>query len=207
MTIAAWQAAADGWTAKQIHDTVAAIVRQPAYAVPVRRTLLAGVLRFIGERLRELSELLGGSYNARIIVIVAVALLVLAIVGRIIIVRRGDVLGPSADSIHIVGTVGRDYWGIAAELEKRGDFTGASHAVYLAVLDALMRAGGVTFHPSKTVGDYVRDLRQRGSISLDAFREFGGRFERDVFGAEPPNAVSYRRLVELAAFAKTARAA
>jgi len=29
-----------GWTARQIHDTVAAIARQPEYAVPVRRSLL-----------------------------------------------------------------------------------------------------------------------------------------------------------------------
>lgn len=207
MTIAAWQAVADGWTAKQIHDTVAAIVRQRAYAVPVRQTLLGSIVRFIGERLRELSDLLGGSHNTRIIIIVAVGLLVLAIVGRLLVTRRGDSLRRSASGAQIVGTQGRDYWAIAAELEKRHDFTGASHAVYLAVLDALVRSGGVTFHPSKTVGDYVRDLRQRRSTSVDAFRDFGRRFERDVFGAEPPDAASYGRLVELAAFAKTARAA
>jgi len=207
VTGAAWQVATDGWTAKQIHDTVAAIARQPAYAVPVRRTLLASILRFIGDTLRDLSQLFGGAQNARVIVIVAVALLAVAIVGRLVVGRRSVLRRQTAGSLQIVGSASRDYWTIANEMEARSDYTGASHALYLAVLDALMRAGGVTFHPSKTVGDYIRDLQHRRSASLEAFRAFGSRFERDVFGAEAPNAISYRRLVALAAFAKTARAA
>jgi hypothetical protein len=201
------QAVADGWTAKQIHDTVAAIVRQPAYAVPVRQTLLGRVLKFIGDELRDLIELVGGWQNARLIVIVAVALLVLAVVARIAVGRRLEQRRQTAGSLQIVGSSRRDYWVLAAELERRGEFLGASHALYLAVLDALGRSGALSFHTSKTVGDYVRDLKQRHSPSLAAFQEFSSRFERDVFGAEPPSAATYRRLAELAAFAKTARAA
>ncbi len=201
------QVVADGWTAKQIHDTVAAIVRQRAYAVPVRQTLLGRVFRFIGDELRQLIELVGGWENARIIVIAAVALLVVAIAGRIVVGRGLELRRQTAGSLQIVGSSRRDYWVLAAEFEQRGDFVAASHALYLAVLDALGRAGALTFHASKTVGDYVRDLRQRRSPSLGAFQEFGTRFERDVFGAEPPSALTYHRLTELAAFARTARAA
>jgi hypothetical protein len=202
-----FQGVAGGWTAKQIHDTVAAIVRQAAYAVPVRRTLLEQLLRFIGDELRDLIELLGGSRNARFAVIAAVALLVLAIVGRIIVGRRVELRRQTAGSLQIVGTSRRDFWALAAELEERGDFIGASHALYLAVLDALSRAGGLSFHGSKTAGDYERELRQRRSPAVDAFRQFARRFERNVFGAATPNAESYRELAELAAFARTARAA
>jgi hypothetical protein len=207
VTFAGSQAVADGWTAKQIHDTVAAIVRQRAYAVPVRQTLLGRVIKFIGDELRDLIELVGGWGNARIIVIVAVALLVVAIAGRILVGQRIERRRQTAGSLQIVGSSRRDYWVLAAELEQRGDFIAASHALYLAVLDALGRSGALSFHTSKTAGDYVRDLRQRRSPSLDAFQSFTGRFERDVFGAEPPNAVTYRRLVELAEFARTPRAA
>ena len=207
MTVAILQAVADGWTAKQIHDTVAAIVRQPAYAVPIRQTLLGRVLEFIGDEFRDLIRLLGGSQNARLIVIVAVALLVLAIAGRIVVGQRLELRRRTAGSLQIVGSARRDYWVLAGELEQRGDFVAASHALYLAVLETLARSGAVTFHASKTAGDYVRDLKQRRSDSLEAFRDFGNRFERDVFGAQPPNAATYRRLTELAAFAKRARAA
>jgi hypothetical protein len=208
VTVAILQAVADGWTAKQIHDTVAAIVRQPAYAVPIRQTLLGRVLEFIGDEFRDLIRLLGGSQNARLIVIVAVALLVLAIAGRIVVGQRLELRRRTAGSLQIVGSARRDYWVLAGELEQRGDFVAASHALYLAVLEALARSGGaVTFHASKTVGDYVRELKQRRSDSLEAFRQFGDRFERDVFGAQAPNAATYRQLVELAAFAKRARAA
>ena len=207
MIVAVLQGIAGGWTAKQVHDTVAAIVRQSVYAVPVRQTLLSRVLKFIGDELRDLMELVGGWENARILVMVAVALLVIAIVGRIVIGRRIEQRRQTAGSLRIVGASRRDYWALAGELEQRGDFLAASHALYLAVLDSLGRTGALVFHPSKTVGDYVRDLKQRRSPSLDAFQEFGGRFERDVFGAEPPSAVTYRRLAELAAFARMARAA
>jgi hypothetical protein len=207
VTAAVFQGVADGWTAKQIHDTVAAIARHPAYAAPVRRTLLGRFLRFIGDELRDLMQLLGGSQNARIIVIAAVALLVLAIAGRIVVGRGLEARRRTANSLQIVGSSRRDYWALASELEQRGNFVAASHALYLAVLDAMSRAGGVTFHSSKTVGDYVRDLRQRRSPFSDAFREFADRFERDVFGVEAPSEATYRRLTDLAAFARTPRAA
>lgn len=207
MTVAVLQAVADGWTARQIHDTVAAIARQPAYATPVRRTLLGRFVRFLGDELRDLIQLLGGWQNARVLVMIAVALLVLAIAARIVIGRRIELRRRTASSLQIVGSSRRDYWALAAELEQRSDFVGASHALYLAVLDTLARGGALTFHASKTVGDYVRDLRQRRSPSLEAFREFGRRFERDVFGAEPPSAATYQILTTLAAFARTARAA
>src|SRR6476646_7568249 len=171
----------DGWTAKQIHDTVAAIVRQRVYAVPIRQTLLGRVLKFIGDEFRDLIRLLGGSQNARLIVIVAVALLILAIAGRIVVGQRLELRRRTAGSLQIVGSARRDYWVLAGELEQRGDFVAASHALYLAVLETLARSGAVTFHASKTVGDYVRDLKQRRSDSLEAFRDFGSRFEHDVF--------------------------
>ena len=136
--------------------------------------MLGRFLRFIGDEFRDLMELLGGSQNARIIVIAAVALLVLAIAGRIVVGRRLEIRRRTANSLQIVGSSRRDYWALAAELEQRGDFVAASHALYLAVLDALSRSGGVTFHSSKTVGDYVRDLRQRRSPFSDAFRDIRG---------------------------------
>ena len=207
MTVAVFQTVADGWTAKQIHDTVAAIVRQPAYATPVRRTLLGRLFKFLGDEFRDLIQLLGGWQNARVVVILGVALLVLAIVARVVVGRRIELRRQTAGSLRIVGSSRRDYWALSAELEQRGDFVGASHALYLAVLDALARGGDLTFHTSKTIGDYVRDLRQRRSPSLESFREFGRRFERDVFGAEAPSAVTYRGLAELAKFARTANAA
>ena len=114
MTVAALQVVADGWTAKQIHDTVAATVRQRRYAVPIRQTLLSRVLRFLGDELRSLIDLFGGSQNARIAIILAVALLVLAIVGRIVVGRRLELRRQTAGSLRIAGP------DIAADLRQDG---------------------------------------------------------------------------------------
>jgi hypothetical protein len=55
--------------------------------------------------------------------------------------------------------------------------------VYAAVLDQLARAGAVRVHPSKTSGDYARELARRGVPLAPAFQAFARQFERIVFGA------------------------
>jgi hypothetical protein len=183
-----------GWTARQIHDTVAAIARRPEYAVPLRRSLLGRLLRWILERAADLIALLSGSREARLTVIAAVALIVVASLGRLIVARQVELRRRTGASLRAVGSEHHDYWKLADELATAGNVVAACHAVYLAALQALARSGALTFDSSKTPGDYAREVRQRRPGLAAEFRPFVREFETAVFGPTLPGAAVYAAL-------------
>ncbi|HTI62839.1 MAG TPA: DUF4129 domain-containing protein [Gemmatimonadaceae bacterium] len=183
-----------GWTARQIHDTVAAIARQPEFAVPIRRSLLGRFLRWLLTRIADLIAMLGGSRGARITVIAAVAAIVIAIVGRLIITRQVELRRRTGASLRAIGSERQDYWALANELAAEGNALGACHAVYLAVVAALARDGALIFHASKTPGDYAREVRQRRPDVAEDFRSFVREFETAAFGPTMPVLATYAGL-------------
>jgi hypothetical protein len=196
-----------GWTARQIHDTVAAIALQPRYAVPVRRSLLGRLLRWLLERVADLIAVLGGSRSARITVIAAVALIVAAIIGRVLLPRNVELRRRMGASLRVLGSERRDYWALADELAAAGNVVGACHAVYLAVLESLGRSGALVLHASKTPGDYLRELRHRRPSTTIEFRSFVRLFEAAAFGATAPAAAAYGALRQSAERVVAQRAA
>ncbi len=183
-----------GWTVRQIHDTVAAIARQPAYAIPVRQSLFGRALRWLINRIADLLGAVGGSRDARFVVIAALAVIVLTVVARFVVVRRADIRRRTGASLRAIGSARRDYWAVADELATAGNFVAACHAVYLAVLDTLARSGALALHASKTPGDYARELRLRRSGAAEEFRAFARQFETAVFGPTQPVASAYEAL-------------
>jgi hypothetical protein len=183
-----------GWTVRQIHDTVAAIARQPAYAIPVRQSLFARALRWFINRVADLLGAVGGSRETRLVVIAALAVIVFTVVARFVVVRRADFRRRTGASLRAIGSARRDYWAVAAELAAADNFAGACHAVYLAVLDALARSGALSLHASKTPGDYVRELRLRRPGAAAEFRAFARQFETAVYGPAQPVAATYEAL-------------
>jgi len=212
LTTHAWSAVVPDtvhrWSSDAIHDTVAAIARQPAYSTSIRQSLLGRFLRFTFDRLSDLRALLSGSPGVRLTVIVAVALIVIVIIARILVARRIEETrargrgGRGAD-----GRSRTDYWGRARALARDGDHEAACHALYAAVLDELTRGGGVRFHPSKTSGDYARELARRGAPMAPAFLAFARQFERIVFGTDVVAAEDFDHLVSAAERVAPARVA
>jgi hypothetical protein len=186
------------WSARQVHDTVAAIVSQPAYGAPARQSLVGRFLRYLFRRIAELFDWMGGSVDARIIVAGAVVLVALIVVARIAVDRR--LAENRRRGLDVRGARGerRDYWRIAGELAASGRHADASHAVYAAVLDALTGSGMVKYHSSKTSGDYARELRRHGSPLATDFRSFAREFDRAVYGTAAVSAEDYARLRALA---------
>jgi hypothetical protein len=188
------------WTASAIHDTVAAIARQPAYAVPLRQSILGRIVAWVFARIADLVRLFQGSRDLRVLSLVAAGLILVAIVGRIVVARQVDVIrkreGFGAD---FGAGARRDFWNLARELAERGDHVAASHALYAAVIDALTRSGSIAFHSSKTSGDYARELTRRGLANASEFRAFARYFDRVVYGASSVAADDYARLVDMAA--------
>jgi hypothetical protein len=93
---------------------------------------------------------------------------------------------------------GRDPWTAAEELSARGEFTDAAHALYAALLESAAHAGQIRLHPSKTAGDYVRELRNRSSSLFTHFRDFARSYETVIYGIGSCDAERYRRLYALA---------
>lgn len=93
---------------------------------------------------------------------------------------------------------GRDPWQVAQELAARGEFTDAAHALYAALLETAARRQEVRLHPSKTVGDYVRELRAHSSSLFGRFRDFARSYETVIYGL---GACDEERFVRLRALA------
>lgn len=213
MTLALWQATArdttDRWSASAIHDTVAAIARQPAYSTSVRQSLLGRFFRFLFEEIGDLLQLLHGSPGAKYTVFAAVALILLVIVSRFVVSQQIDARVRARGTRTADGRARPDYWTEARTLARAGDHDAACHVLYAAVLDELARAGAVRVHPSKTSGDYARELARRGVPVAPAFLAFARQFERIVFGASTDgiSAEDFERLATAAERVSTKRAA
>jgi serine/threonine protein kinase len=101
-----------------------------------------------------------------------------------------------------------DPWRTAERLVAEGRFEEAAHALYRGVLASIAQREQLRLDPSKTSGDYGRELRRRGSPLLSAFRAFARRFDWAVYGRGGCDAASLAALRELAEpFAPRARAA
>ncbi len=93
---------------------------------------------------------------------------------------------------------GGDPLATAQRLAAAGDFTGAAHALYAALLLAAARRERLELHPSKTVGDYARDLRGRSSDLFARFRDFARSYEFVIYGLGECDRERYERLWTLA---------
>ena len=188
--------------AAAIRDSVAAIFRQPAYARSLRESTLDRLLGWLGEWIRTMYEAVHGSRTAYWTTITLFAAIVVAVIVRAAYLGYLQRDTSAADrGYRAAGGArgGRDPWVLAQELAGAGNYTDAAHALYRALLEALARRERVRLHPSKTVGDYVRDLRQRSSSLFTRFRDFARSYETVVYGMGHCDRERYERLHALAA--------
>ncbi len=92
-----------------------------------------------------------------------------------------------------------DWLTVAQDLAAHKDYTGAAHALYLALLAAAARGGSVALHDSKTTGDYLREIgrRPRG-IDLKRFTDFTRSYETVIYGVGSCDEERYHSLNTLA---------
>jgi len=95
---------------------------------------------------------------------------------------------------------GTDWWRTAQDRASHSDYTGAAHALYLALLSSAARRGLVSLHESKTTGDYLREVRQRpDAIDLPRFTDFTRSYETVIYGIGTCDEARYATLNALAA--------
>lgn len=184
------------WPRAAIHDTVAAIVRQSVYRRDLPHTLLDRLLRWLFDLIGRLLGTVGGLPHGREIAIVATAVLVVLIAGRVLYARqlRSGALDELAGA-QVEGRVAADPWREAERLASAGRFTEAAHALYRSIVAALAARGLVRPHASKTSGDYTRELRRRNAPAESPFRRFGARYDRIIYGTGECDATNYASLL------------
>jgi hypothetical protein len=191
-----------------IHDTVAAVARDPAFDRDLRQSLADQLLHWIGELLGYLVRLLGRSGLARPFGYGVVALIVVAVLARLVVAARVRDTDASARGTRRRAEQADDAFALAQRLASEGRYEEAAHAIYRGVLLGLARTERIRLDASKTSGDYIRDLRARGSASLTPFRAFAKRFDVAVYGHAECDARLIDDLVRLAMpFVASARAA
>ena len=192
-----------------IRDTMAAVFRQAAFARERPSWIAAQMDRFFTWLGNVLRSIFGPLFRSREtnprmfwVLVTIIALIVLAIVARLAYVsylRRKQGIGARA---FLGGTGGVSRGGdprlLAQQLAAQGNFTDAAHALYMALLEAVARRGLVRLHSSKTVGDYVRELRARSSAVFTRFRDFARAYEVVVYGTGYCDRERYERLLALA---------
>jgi hypothetical protein len=189
---------------RTIHETVEAIFRASAYDRP---SLWNRFWRWLWEMLGRFVSWLSPAFHALKhspplywAVIVTLGMLVAAVAARWLFLWRARTAQHAAGEgweQHLAGTRG-DAWAAAQQLATRGNYTAAAHALYAALLDASARHHQLRLHPSKTAGDYVREVRRRSPPTFPGFRDFARAYELVIYGLGECNRERYERLYALA---------
>ena len=196
------------WPADAVHDTVQAVVRGAAFRRSLQSSIADRLLQWLGEWLRRIFGVLDGVTSLRSVVLWLVGLLVLLVLARIVLAARARDEASSQGSRSERMRRGEDSWQAVERLLAEMQYEAAAHALYRGVLATVAQTERLRLDPSKTSGDYSRELRARNAASLPAFRIFVRRFDAIVYGRGVSDAASLEELCRLAApFAPRARAA
>jgi hypothetical protein len=180
------------WPIAAIQDSVGAIVSQRPYQRWLKATLLDRLLDWISSLLNRLfSSIRAVPYAKWIILALAVAAVV-AIAARIWLGSEAEERRRRQQARSVRGA--GDPWADAERLAAEGKYTEAAQLVYRGLTERLAAADQIRLHPSKTSGDYARELRTRGFAAHNEFRQFGRRYDHVIFGTGTCDAVTYAAL-------------
>jgi hypothetical protein len=184
------------WPAAAIQDSVAAVIRQAPYRRSVSATLFDRFLDWLADGIRRLFEIVPAVPYAKWIVLGIAILLVIAIAARFVLGNQAEERRRRVRAGAVFG--GGDPMAEAERLAAAGDYTEAAHLLYRGVTERLAAGEQIRLHPSKTSGDYARELRLRGSAVHGEFRQFGRRYDHVMFGIGTCDAPTYAALREQA---------
>ncbi len=188
---------------RTIRRAVDAVYGSPSYN---RTSIWSRIVGWIWEMLDRLFRWLSPAFGALHkspplfwAVVIGLALLTAAVIARwLYLWRARTARRVSGKWQKQAGAVRTDAWSAAQELAARGDFTAAAHALYAALLEAGARQNQLKLHPSKTAGDYVREVHRKSSPLFPNFRDFARAYEIVIYGLGECNRDLYERLLSLA---------
>ncbi len=165
---------------RALRDTLDAVFRTAAYQ-PTRTESLWDRVRAAWAALR--AALVSAVEQPPVFwTLVAVgAALAAFVAARWLTRREGAVTGPRSRRPGSAGPEA-DAWSASEAAAAAGRLHEAAHLTYAAVLDTLARRGLLRPHPSRTLGDYGRELRTRAAGAHPKFRAFARQYEPFVYG-------------------------
>jgi len=181
-----------------VRRTIAAVFRQRVYDRSLRQSLWDRFWYTVFELLGRLLNGVATSGATRpIVTALLIAIAVLVIVRIAMALTAGQLF---ARRDRMPGGPGRrvDPWNDAQRLAAESRYTDAAHALYAALLEGVAQREDLRLHPSKTVGDYLRELKRRSSTLMPTFRDFARLYEAVVYGLGFCDRDRYERLYALA---------
>lgn len=179
-----------------IRDTISRIVLERGYRRTVTSTLLSRAWDWVSDLLGRLFSQAAGSRGTYLISITLLTVLVATMVARAIIVSRARRL--AANRREILATADEQA-AQARALAAQGAFVEAAHLLYAAVVTRLVESRRARRHPSKTVGDYGRELHGAGDPLASTYADFARVYDIVAYGDGLCDGVRYARLAQLAA--------
>ena len=171
------------WPAGAIHDTVTVLLEDAAYKRSIWSSIAGRLLAELGRFVMWVIEAVRGIPGGKATILTIIAVVLLLVLGRLFLASEWGEETLMRRRPGGTRATRMDPWTEAESLAAAGDYMGAAHALYQAVLRRLADHERIRIHSSKTSGDYARDLRRRGSPLAAGFQAFGRRFDRVVFGA------------------------
>ncbi len=192
-------------TERAIRDTVDRVFSAAAYN---QTTLMGRFMMWLGEIFRKFLGLLGDlgyrigqSRTLSWLVIGVAAALVVLIAFRLVYLWQLRAIRQARSPVRFGEAWfggGGDPLAAAERAARAGNFTEAAHALYAAILTAIARQHAISVHPSKTVGDYGRELRAAGSSLFTRYREFARTYETVIYGLGSCDRDRFERLYSIA---------
>lgn len=180
-----------------VRDTIAAVFTHPGYDQSLRQSVGDRMLDWILRTVGTILDALRGSTDIRWLVIGGAVLIVAVVLARAAFVAaasaRGSTLRPRSQRGRAVNP-----WSAAAAAAAGERYTEAAHLLYAAVLDSLASHHRIVLHPSRTAGEYQRELRIRAPGALPPFTAFIRAYERAIWAARECSRADYDRLLDLA---------
>jgi Domain of unknown function (DUF4129) len=186
------------WADQAVRDTIAAIARKAAYNRELDQSLWDRLLQFLLDQLRALLEGTTRLPYGRAVVIALVVIAVGLVIARVVMGIRAERAVGAGRSVGATSAENSAQIAAAERLAAEGDYTAAAHVLFACILATGSARGEFRFHPSKTSGDYARELRRRATTWLSPFQEFRARYDRVIYGDAICSPDDYRVLLQQA---------
>lgn len=183
------------WTDQAIRDTIAAIADNPAYHRELSQSIWDKILRFFIDQVNRLLDVVGATAYGRIITITLVVLAAGLVLARLALGVVAERRAGSFTQRHSADVESTARLSEAEQLAAKGDFTAAAHVLFAIVLSTGNARGEFRFHPSKTSGDYAREIRRQATRWLHPFQNFRQRYDRVIYGDTVCSADEYQALL------------
>jgi hypothetical protein len=191
-----------------VHDTVHAVARGAAFQRSLQSTMMERLMAWLAAWFWSLFQSVRGTGLARTAALGMAAVIVFLVLARLLLSARARDELAGASRRRTRAASGEDPWRAAERLASEQRYEEAAHALYHGVVATVAQRERLRIDPSKTSGDYARELRARGSAAYAPFRAFGRRFDAAIFGHDRCDAAVIDELLRLALpFAPRARAA